>query len=47
MGRARQRKATHLTEMPKRFVVLQNLLVLDTKLQYPALAMHPSTGVAT
>ncbi len=45
-NRASQRKATHL-EAPKRFVVLQNLLVLDGKLQYPALATHPSTGVET
>ncbi len=45
--RASQGKATHLDEVPKRFVVLQNLLVLDGKLQYPALATHPSTGVET
>ncbi len=45
--RASQRKATHLDESPKRFVVLHNLLVLDGKLQYPALATHPSTGVET
>jgi hypothetical protein len=34
-------------ELPKRFAVLHNLLVLNRKLQYPALAANPSTGVLT
>lgn len=33
--------------LPKRFVVQHNLLVLNRKLQYPALAANPSTGVET
>jgi hypothetical protein len=47
VNRAGQRKATHLDELPKRFAILENLLVLNRKLQYPALAANPSTGVET
>ena len=43
-----QPKKTHIFgQVPKRFAVLQNLLVLNRKLQYPALAANPSTGVET
>jgi hypothetical protein len=42
-----QRKTLHWNKLPKRFVVLQNLLVLDGKLQYPALAPHTPSGVET
>jgi len=34
-------------ELPKRFAISYNLLVLNRKLQYPALAANPSTGAET
>lgn len=40
-----QGKARRLEDMPKRFVLLLNPLVLHGKLQYPALATHRLTGV--
>ena len=46
-NRSGQGKVTQLDEVTKRFAILQNLLVLNGKLQYPALAANPSTGVGT
>ena len=46
-NRAAKEKPGIWFELPKRFAILHNLLVLNRKLQYPALAANPSTGVET